>query len=77
MINKAYFIQHCDDPDCSLGTLEFDCPNCNEHNVNYENFYDDDKLYRNELIDLNCEHCDSRLTIRMIDYENIVEVIHD
>ena len=73
MKQKAYFIQHCDDPDCTLGTLEFDCPKCNKHNVNYDNYYDDDKLYKGEIVELNCEHCDSELYIELINYEFIVK----
>lgn len=73
MSKEAYFIQHCDDENCSLGTLEFDCPICSKHNVNYDNFYDDDKLYRGDKVELICEHCKKELIIEYVDYENIVK----
>ena len=73
MSKEVYFVQHCDDENCTLGTLEFGCPICNKNNVNYDNFYDDDKLYRGEIIELRCEHCKENLIIERIDYENIIK----
>jgi Zn finger protein HypA/HybF involved in hydrogenase expression len=71
--SEAYFIPHCDDEFCTLGTLEFGCPSCGKHNVNYDNYYDDELLYKGEKIHLECEHCNEPLSIELIDYDNIVK----
>ena len=68
----AYFIEHCDDENCSLGTFEYDCPLCNKHGVDYEVFYEDMEIYRGNVVDFDCEHCKNKLAVEYISGMNLV-----
>lgn len=60
MSNSVYFIQHCDDENCSLGTVEYECPQCNKLNVEYDNFYEEYNIGNHNptyTVKTSCEHC--------------------
>ena len=54
---EIYWIHHCDDPFCTLGTVEFNCPDCDMYNINYDIWYEEDEYKDGKFHPLNCEHC--------------------
>lgn len=71
IIHPAQFIPHCEEEGCTLGTLEFDCPYCSKSNVNYDNYYDDDKVFRGEKVAIECHHCTNTV---VLECDNILGV---
>lgn len=66
LIKDVYFIEHCDHEQCSLGTMEFECPACNTWNVEYENYYEEYVLGNhnpNYTVQTFCEKCKQNLVI--------------
>jgi hypothetical protein len=64
----AFFVPHCDRSDCTLGDIEFDCPNCEKYQYHYGDFWwEYEKGYGKspgtELAVSNCEDCDAALVL--------------
>ena len=53
-------IQHCDEPDCDLGQIQFDCPFCNKTNITCDGWYESEE-YR--TVKLKCEYCKDEFTV--------------
>lgn len=52
---EMFYIPHCDNEHCSLGTAEWDCPKCDGHNVEYGDFfYEEFDEHKGELC---CDKC--------------------
>lgn len=62
-INECDSFRHCDDPDCDLGEVQFNCPVCDKINMNYhELWYDGWKITgRKNTMILKCEKCEAEL----------------
>lgn len=61
MKTEAYFIGHCDD--CDLGTFEYTCPCCGNYNVDYEVWWEDDKIYGGTPHKFKCGDCNENLVV--------------
>ena len=61
---EAYFIPHCDDELCDLGTFETTCPSCGKYIVDYDVWWDADDVYHGTERVFDCEHCKSSLVVR-------------
>jgi len=71
-INEAEFISHCDDNTCDLGSFLYKCPSCNNATIDYDVWWNQDDLYKNETINFNCEKCKTDLNVNHIDYKFVV-----
>ena len=57
---KILAVQHCEDADCSLGTLAVDCPKCKENFDTCDNWYTftdwDNQPKQLEFVCRYCKH---------------------
>jgi len=60
---EAYFIGHCDEVDCSLGTFEYKCPVCFEFNTDYVLWWEEDEIWKGKVVTFNCPDCGEELVI--------------
>jgi transcription elongation factor Elf1 len=49
-------IQHCDDPNCDLGQIQFDCPFCNKTNITCDGWYETEDFKDAKLKCKKCNH---------------------
>lgn len=61
------YIQHCDLPECALGTAEWDCPSCGGHNIEYDDFFYEEyeKEHKGELC---CDWCRAEFEVEKKEY---------
>lgn len=59
----ALFISHCDDDNCTLGSFEYECPNCDKIQNDYEIWWKQDDLYDGKIERFTCESCQSILEV--------------
>ena len=53
---------YCDNPECDLGSIQFDCPICGKLNLNYNNWFDQEDIIMGDFEgDIICEHCNEKL----------------
>lgn len=62
--NKAFFISHCDAPDCDLGYLSYYCPKCKKYNEDTDVWWEEDNIYRGSTSIIQCEHCNQKLVVK-------------
>ena len=60
---QAYFIQHCDLPECDLGTFEYVCPKCEKYIIDYEIWWKEDNIWKGEEVNFQCPECGELLTV--------------
>jgi hypothetical protein len=65
---EAYFINHCDEPSCCIGSFEYTCPNCKKNKNDYDIFYMQDKIHNGSHI-FKCEECKISLKVEWVDKE--------
>lgn len=66
---EAYFIGHCDNPGCDLGTFEYKCPTCLKYICDYEIWWQQDEIYYGRKISFKCSECEEVLIVEW-DKEN-------
>ena len=64
MDNIVNLIPHCDDGSCDLGSLKYHCPSCNKKQINYDDWFELDNLYKDISIHTKCEDCNADLLIK-------------
>lgn len=65
-INKqteAYFIEHCDNENCCLGSFNYTCPCCDESIIDYEIWWLDFEIWSGKNHNFNCENCNEKLIV--------------
>ena len=72
---EAYFIEHCDLPNCDLGTFEYVCPECGRHVVDYEVWWKEDDIWKGEIVPFKCLMCGKELFVEWDKDELIFKVI--
>lgn len=75
MTIEMVYIQHCDLPECALGTAEWDCPGCGGHNVEYGEFFYEEYEKEHEGV-LCCDKCKAEYKVKKENYEHY-KVIED
>lgn len=60
---ESYFIPHCDESVCDMGSFHYTCPNCNKFGYDCEIWDEKDGVYIGEIKLFNCEHCKTSLTV--------------
>jgi predicted RNA-binding Zn-ribbon protein involved in translation (DUF1610 family) len=73
---EAYFIGHCDLPDCDLGTFEYVCPECGKYVIDYENWWEEDKIYRGITVSFKCPECGEELIVEWNKHNHEFRVKH-
>jgi hypothetical protein len=56
-VNEVSFIDHCDEPVCCLGRIQFKCPGCNWTNDNFDDWFDRDRASYSPGLETKCLHC--------------------
>lgn len=68
------WVQHCDSPDCSLGTFVYTCPKCGKDGTDYADaWFDQDTVFAGGKVEFECEHCRCKLVVFMRDYTTFVQ----
>ncbi len=62
---RGYFIEHCDDPSCGLGTFETICLHCNRPLIDYSVWWKRDDVLKGELQEISCYRCENTLVIHL------------
>lgn len=57
-------IAHCEYDCCDLGTLQYKCPLCNYHNVNYDLELYHEAQTKSAIHDVECEECHKTFQIK-------------
>lgn len=60
---EAYFINHCDDENCDLGSFDYVCPSCGKYCVDYDIWWKSDEVYSGKVINFNCLKCKIKLSL--------------
>jgi hypothetical protein len=61
---KAYFIQHCDHPNCDLGSFAYTCPYCDKVIDDYKIWWKEDEIYKGNSHNFNCKNCEKELVVK-------------
>lgn len=61
--SEGYFVGHCDDEYCDLGSFEYTCPCCEKYNTNYEIWWEEDNIYSGINYIFNCDNCNEELNV--------------
>lgn len=65
-MSEPTFYQHCDDPPCDLGYVEYTCPVCGERQYDYADFwFGRDDVYAGSEVESSCEGCGAPLVMRL------------
>jgi hypothetical protein len=70
---QGYFITHCDNPECDLGSFYYKCPVCKKNNIDYDIWWKQDNILCGESYDIECEECHE--TLKVIFSDTIYQVI--
>jgi hypothetical protein len=70
---EAYFINHCEPP-CGLGEFQYECPVCKEVGIDYEVWFEEDKIYDGKICEFTCEFCKAKLFVKWNKDKNFFEV---
>ena len=62
-LGEAYFIQHCDEVGCDLGTFEYRCPKCGICHVDYEIWWEEDNIWKGKKVSFPCPSCGNVLVV--------------
>ena len=62
-MTEAYFIPHCDDWSCDLGSFQYECPCCGNVHNDYNIWWKQNNLYSGETIYFNCKTCNKELKV--------------
>ena len=57
----ASFTRHCEEPDCGLGTFNYECPICSHEGVDYHLYYEEGSMIDGQVHSFECEKCENRL----------------
>lgn len=60
---EAYFLQHCENEDCDLGSFQYTCPHCNGVSDDYEVWWQEDEIYAGAAHIFKCENCETMLMV--------------
>lgn len=60
---EAYFINHCDLPECDLGTFEYKCPECKKYVIDYEIWWKQDEIWDGKKLNFKCPECGEELIV--------------
>lgn len=63
MKTEAYFIPHCDDENCCLGTFEYECPCCQKSISDTSIWWHQDNIYNGKNKTFNCGNCKESLIV--------------
>ena len=61
---EAYRIEHCDDPLCDLGRLNYQCPCCGKWGNDFEVWWKLDEVWNGTELSFECEHCRQVIIVR-------------
>jgi len=62
-ITAAYFIPHCDNETCDLGSFNYQCPLCDTHCVDYDVWWKRDSVCNGEPHKFRCDYCKEELMV--------------
>ena len=57
-------MQHCDNEECDLGSLEYDCPICNRAGIDYDLWWKRFDISGGKHEAFDCENCGKSLIIK-------------
>jgi len=60
---EAYFIEHCDLDCCDLGTFQYICPECGRCVVDYEIWWEEDRIWKGKKVKFKCLLCGEKLVV--------------
>lgn len=60
---EAYFIEHCYDELCTLGSFDYKCTECDKYLSDYDIWWKDDSIYMGEIVKFQCEICKEKLMV--------------
>ena len=73
-MEKPYFVSHCDEPSCDLGSLHYQCPVCKKHGSEYgDAWWQHQRGLSVEGVTMQCAHCKSYLLLHEKDYDVTLE----
>lgn len=75
-MDAAYFIPHCDNDNCDLGSLGYRCTHCNLEGNEYEVWWLQNDIFQGLTQIFECEHCKKKLKIYFDETENEYLVIN-
>jgi len=62
---KPYFLSHCDEADCGLGTFNYECPHCLVVQVDYNLWFEQDRVYAGEHVCGACPSCSKEIFVEL------------
>lgn len=77
MKTEAYFIGHCDDENCDLGSFDYTCPCCGKFNVDYDVWWKADEIYGGTIHKFECDKCKANLVVKWDSEEFELNVTKD
>lgn len=60
---EAYFIDHCEGG-CGLGRFQYECPRCSAVEDDFEIWFNEDDIYKGEIVFFKCENCNHELYVK-------------
>lgn len=77
MKTEAYFIGHCDEPGCDLGSFDYTCPSCNKDSSDYDVWWKEDEIYKGTPELFKCQKClvELKVTYDQEENEMIVTIV--
>lgn len=70
------YVQHCDEPECALGTADWDCPKCGAHNEEYGDFFYDEFEKEHKGV-LECEGCKAKFDVEKQEWNGNNHGVYD
>ena len=65
---ESYFIPHCDNEYCDLGSFQYICPHCNESTIDYDVWWEEEKIWKGNPHSFKCEKCGKLLIVEWKKY---------
>lgn len=62
-ITEAWFIEHCDEPNCCLGSFDYECPCCGHKETDYDIWWEKDNIYGGKNHEFECGGCKKKLVV--------------
>ena len=60
---EGFFVPHCDDAECGLGTFKSTCLNCDRPIMDYDIWWRKDEVLNGREVELTCRWCEKELNI--------------
>ena len=74
MDNEINFYAHCDEENCTMGSAEYNCPNCKEYIIEYGGLWYDYSEYNKRILETICPKCNIELVAKSEKFEWIIYI---